>query len=163
MINQLIREIKIQIFLNHPNIIKLYSFFDDQYRIYLILQLAPDGQLYQYMKDGKKFSQESVSFLIRQILLGVDYMHEHHVIHRDLKPENIVIIHVSFSSLREYPRFVTSVGLFTVLRSSGQLSAARLSIFRLKFLKGIYITKKLTLGLWARSHTNSLLARTRLK
>lgn len=90
-------------------------------------------------------------------------MHEHHVIHRDLKPENIVIIHVSFSLLREYPRFVTSAGLFTVQRSSGQLSAARLSIFHLKFLKEIYITKKLTHGQWAHSHTNSLLARTRSK
>jgi len=46
MINQLIREIKIQNFFSHPNIIKLYSFFSDEYKIYLLLELAPDGQLY---------------------------------------------------------------------------------------------------------------------
>ena len=56
MVNQLIREIKIQMFLNHPNIIKLYSFFSDEYKIYLILELACDGQLYEYMKDGHNFS-----------------------------------------------------------------------------------------------------------
>lgn len=56
MINQLIREIKIQMFMNHPNLIKLYSFFGDEYKIYLLMELAPDGQLYEYMKDGTKFT-----------------------------------------------------------------------------------------------------------
>lgn len=57
LINQLIREIKIQLFLNHPNLIKLYSFFCDQYKIYLLMELAPDGQLYEYMKNGNKFTE----------------------------------------------------------------------------------------------------------
>lgn len=75
LINQLIREIKIQMFLNHPNVIKLYYCFADEYKIYLLMEPAPDGQLYEYMKDGIKFSEETTSFLIRQILLGVRYMH----------------------------------------------------------------------------------------
>ncbi len=94
LINQLIREIKIQMFLNHPNLIKLYSFFSDQYKIYLLMELAPDGQLYEYMRESYKFTEESTSFLMRQTLLGITFMHENHVIHRDLKPENIVIVHV---------------------------------------------------------------------
>ncbi len=86
MINQLIREIKIQMFMNHSNLIKLYSFFCDEYKIYLLMELACDGQLYEYMRDGHKFTEESASFLMRQTLLGINYMHEHHVIHRDIKP-----------------------------------------------------------------------------
>lgn len=58
------------------------------------MELAPDGQLYEYMKDSHKFSEESTSFLMRQTLLGINYMHENNVIHRDLKPENIVMVHV---------------------------------------------------------------------
>lgn len=85
------------------------------------------------MKDGKKFSEESVSFLIRQVLLGVDHMHEHHVIHRDLKPENIVIIHVNFLLFREFRRFVILGGQFIVLRSLGRRFVGLLSIFLLKF------------------------------
>lgn len=72
--------------MNHPNLIKLYSFFYDEYKIYLLMELACDGQLYQYMKDGYQFTEESVSFLMKQTLLGINYMHEHHVIHRDVKP-----------------------------------------------------------------------------
>ena len=82
-------------FLNHPNLIKLYSFFSDEYKIYLLMELAPDGQLYEYMRDSYKFTEESASFLMRQTLLGISYMHENHVIHRDLKPENIVLVHVT--------------------------------------------------------------------
>ena len=73
-------------FMNHPNLIKLYSFFSDQYKVYLLMELAPDGQLYEYMSDKTKFTEESVSFIMRQTLLGVNYMHEHNIIHRDIKP-----------------------------------------------------------------------------
>ena len=104
LINQLIREIKIQMFLNHPNLIKLYSFFSDQYKIYLLMELAPDGQLYQYMRDSNKFTEESTSFLMRQTLLGINYMHQNHVIHRDLKPQNIVLVHVIILIMQGIPK-----------------------------------------------------------
>ncbi len=47
---QIGREIKIQSFINHPNIIKLFGFFDDEERIYLILEFAAHGELYKEMK-----------------------------------------------------------------------------------------------------------------
>lgn len=55
----LAREINIHSFVDHPNIISLYGFFHDDERIYLILEYAPDGDLFKEMKEmaEKKFSE----------------------------------------------------------------------------------------------------------
>jgi len=48
----IVREIKIHSFTDHPNIIKLYGFFHDDQNIYLILEFAPDGEVYKELKDA---------------------------------------------------------------------------------------------------------------
>ncbi len=50
--NQIRREIEIQTHLDHPNILKLYGFFWDDRRIYLILEYAPGGELYKALKKA---------------------------------------------------------------------------------------------------------------
>ena len=95
MLRQLIQEIKVQMFLEHANLVELYSFFSDHYKMYLLMELGCDGQLYELVKDGREFSEETTSYLVRQTLLGVSEMHRNCVIHRDIKPENIVLVHVS--------------------------------------------------------------------
>lgn len=47
MESQLIQEIKIQMYSNHPNILKMYGFFDDEKKIYLLLELATHGCLFR--------------------------------------------------------------------------------------------------------------------
>ena len=47
---QVIREIKIHSFLDHPNIIKLYGVFHDDENVYMILEYAPSGELYNELK-----------------------------------------------------------------------------------------------------------------
>lgn len=73
-------------YLDHPNLVKLYSFFDDTYNIYLLMELGCDGQLYDLMKKRPKLKEDSVSLITREIVEGLTYMHKHKVIHRDLKP-----------------------------------------------------------------------------
>jgi hypothetical protein len=48
----IVREIKIHSFTDHQNIIKLYGFFHDDSNIYLILEFAPDGEVYKELKDA---------------------------------------------------------------------------------------------------------------
>lgn len=48
----IVREIKIHSFVDHPNIIKLYGFFHDDQNIYLILEYAPDGEVYTELKKS---------------------------------------------------------------------------------------------------------------
>jgi serine/threonine protein kinase len=59
------------------------------------MELGCDGQLYSLMSQPSKFlSEETTSFIIKNLLEAVDYMHERKILHRDIKPENIVLIMV---------------------------------------------------------------------
>ena len=52
---QVIREIKIHSFLHHPNIIKLYGVFHDDENVYMIMEYAPNGELYKELKSSVTF------------------------------------------------------------------------------------------------------------
>ena len=87
-----VREIKIHSYLDHKNIIKLYGFFHDDDNIYLILEYAPDGELYKELKStpNNRFTEEKTSKIIRQVLDAFIYLQSLDIIHRDLKPENLL-------------------------------------------------------------------------
>jgi serine/threonine protein kinase len=68
----------------------LYGYFHDQEDLYLILELLPDGSLQQVKKKRKLPEKETVE-IVRQVAVGLKYMHEESIIHRDLKPENIFV------------------------------------------------------------------------
>ena len=70
-INQLVSEIKIQFFLNHPNLISIYDCFSDEHNVYLLMELATDGHLYSVTSRGKSFSEEATSIIIREVTEGV--------------------------------------------------------------------------------------------
>lgn len=59
MIHQLRREVEIQAHLRHPNILRLYGYFHDDARVYLILEYAPNGELYKLLnaQPEKRFDE----------------------------------------------------------------------------------------------------------
>lgn len=67
IVNQLTRELKIQSCLDHPNIIKLFGFFDDEKNVYLLLELGSSGQLYRVLKEKGRFTEETTSYIVKQI------------------------------------------------------------------------------------------------
>jgi len=83
---QFIRELKIQKFLEHPNIIKVYGVFSDEDNIYIILELGSDGQLYDIISNSTTLSEETTSFIIGNLLDAVNLMHRYKILHRDIKP-----------------------------------------------------------------------------
>ena len=56
--HQLRREIEIQSHLRHRNIVRLYGYFYDEYKVYLILEYVPGGELYKRLQQEKRFSEE---------------------------------------------------------------------------------------------------------
>ncbi|VDN26505.1 unnamed protein product [Gongylonema pulchrum] len=79
--HQLRREIEIQAHLRHPNILRMYNYFCDEKRIYLILEYAAGGELYKKLQECGHFDDERTA----------KYCHEKRVIHRDIKPENLLL------------------------------------------------------------------------
>lgn len=89
--HQLRREIEIQSHLRHPNILRLFGYFYDDKRIFLILEYAARGELYKQLCAAHHFDEKRSATYIASLAHALDYCHSKHVIHRDLKPENILV------------------------------------------------------------------------
>ncbi|KAJ7308550.1 kinase-like protein [Mycena albidolilacea] len=85
------REIEIQQNLRHTNILRLYGYFHDEQRIFLMLEFAAQGELYRQLSKQGSFSERRSARYIDQMTDALSYLHTKHVIHRDIKPENLLL------------------------------------------------------------------------
>jgi len=93
LMHQLKREIEIHHRLRHKNVVRLYSYFHDRDRVYLILEYVQGGELFSEIKNSPsgRFSEERASAVIRQLVSALAQCHRLGVVHRDIKPENILV------------------------------------------------------------------------
>ena len=90
---------------NFKNIIKMQNILKDlSGRYYIILEYCNGGSLYDCLKEysnknRKPFPEKYVSYLMKEILLGVKSLHDHGIIHRDLKLGNILLKYKSKNNL----------------------------------------------------------------
>ncbi|TFY66164.1 hypothetical protein EVG20_g4918 [Dentipellis fragilis] len=88
---QIRREIEIQQNLRHPHVLRLYGYFHDEKRIFLMLEFAGKGELYKQLTKYGSFSERRSASYIDQMADALSYLHAKHVIHRDIKPENLLL------------------------------------------------------------------------
>ncbi|XP_026162734.1 aurora kinase A [Mastacembelus armatus] len=89
--HQLRREVEIQSHLRHPNILRLYGYFHDASRVYLILEFAPGGELFSELQRCGRFPEDRSATYIMELADALNYCHSKKVIHRDIKPENLLL------------------------------------------------------------------------
>uniref|UniRef100_A0A3Q2UHN0 non-specific serine/threonine protein kinase n=1 Tax=Fundulus heteroclitus TaxID=8078 RepID=A0A3Q2UHN0_FUNHE len=89
--HQLRREIEIQAHLKHPNILRFYNYFHDRKRVFLVLEYAPNGELYKELQKVGRFDDQRTATFMEEISDALMYCHEKKVIHRDIKPENLLL------------------------------------------------------------------------
>ena len=75
---------------NCPFILKLHYSFQTPENLYMILDYCPIGDL-SYQIQLNLFEEDEAKFYIAELILAIEYLHQHDIIYRDLKPENILI------------------------------------------------------------------------
>uniref|UniRef100_H2ZRX2 non-specific serine/threonine protein kinase n=1 Tax=Latimeria chalumnae TaxID=7897 RepID=H2ZRX2_LATCH len=92
-------EIEIMKKLNHPCIIKTVDFFDFEESYYVILELMEGGDLFERITSNRRLTESTAKLYFYQMLLAVQYLHDHGITHRDLKPENVLLSSTSENCL----------------------------------------------------------------
>jgi len=90
-LQKLFREVRIMKFLDHPNIVKLYEVIETDKTLYLIMEYASGGEVFDYLVAHGRMKEKEARAKFRQIVSSVQYCHQKHVIHRDLKAENLLL------------------------------------------------------------------------
>jgi len=75
--------------LNHPNIITIYDFVEEEGHLYMVMELLEGQDLKELIKSGSPVTMEQILSIMEQIADGLGFAHSRGVIHRDLKPANI--------------------------------------------------------------------------
>ena len=57
MMDQFIQEIKINMYCNHPNIVRMFGFFSDTLHFYIMMEYMEEGSLYKHVKLKKKMDE----------------------------------------------------------------------------------------------------------
>ncbi len=78
--------------LNHPNIVTVYDFGEQDGLPYIVMEYLPGDSLENMMRSGHRFSLIEKLDMIRQLCLGLGYAHQKGVIHRDIKPANMMVL-----------------------------------------------------------------------
>jgi len=89
--HQLRREIEIQSRLRHPSVLRLFGYFHDEDKIYLILEFAALGEVFKELNRVHRYDDKTASRHVADVASALQYCHTKHVIHRDIKPENLLL------------------------------------------------------------------------
>ena len=85
------REICIQRDLQHQHILGLKDVFDDDKMVFLVLEFASGGTLFDYIQKREGLKEREAFIYFLQTCLAVDFLHKKDIIHRDIKPENLLM------------------------------------------------------------------------
>uniref|UniRef100_A0A8C6XWH8 Protein serine kinase H1 n=1 Tax=Naja naja TaxID=35670 RepID=A0A8C6XWH8_NAJNA len=82
----------------HTNIIQLIEVFETQERVYMVMELATGGELFDRIIAKGSFTERDATRVLQMVLDGVKYLHTLGITHRDLKPENLLYYHPGMDS-----------------------------------------------------------------
>ncbi|XP_078516661.1 serine/threonine-protein kinase MARK2 isoform X17 [Lissotriton helveticus] len=90
-LQKLFREVRIMKVLNHPNIVKLFEVIETEKTLYLVMEYASGGEVFDYLVAHGRMKEKEARAKFRQIVSAVQYCHQKLIVHRDLKAENLLL------------------------------------------------------------------------
>lgn len=89
--NDSLNEVKILKQVDHPGIVRLYEYFEDEKRVYMVTEYCAGGELFSEILSGKVLNEISIAKIMQQIFSALAYVHERKIVHRNLTPEHIIL------------------------------------------------------------------------
>ncbi|KAK5578213.1 hypothetical protein RB653_003166 [Dictyostelium firmibasis] len=77
--------------ISHPFIVNLHYAFQNEKKLYLVMDFINGGQLFYHLQKEAIFSEDQVRFYMAELILALEHLHASDIVHRDLKPENILL------------------------------------------------------------------------
>ena len=103
---ELKNEIEILKTIDHPNIMKIYEFFEDENNIYLINEYCGGGDVAKMHNKYGVFPEFLLKFIMSQVFLAISFLHSNKVVHGDLKRENIAFVYDGkYKTKEEFEKF----------------------------------------------------------
>lgn len=84
-------EIEIMHRVRHPHIIQLYEIHESEENLFIVMEFASGGELYDYIVSKEKLSEEEAGNFFYQLITAIEYLEKAGICHRDIKPENILL------------------------------------------------------------------------
>ncbi|VDK40021.1 unnamed protein product [Taenia asiatica] len=88
---KLFREVRVMKMLDHPNIVKLFEIIANEKVLYLVMEYASGGEVFDFLVTHGKMAEREARAKFRQIVSAVQYCHQKKIVHRDLKAENLLL------------------------------------------------------------------------
>jgi calcium-dependent protein kinase len=106
--------------LDHPNIVKIHEIIEDENHLYIVQDYCEGGDLFSFIVKNKILSENLVKLILKQILDGLNYLHQKGIIHRNVKPENILISGKDFTELSDIQIKLSDYGFSEMLTKRKQ-------------------------------------------
>lgn len=90
-VEHILAEASILSAIRHPFIVNLLKTFQDDKRLYIILEYVVGGEVFSHLRKAGKFPNDVAKFYAAEILLALEYLHSLDILYRDLKPENLLL------------------------------------------------------------------------
>ncbi|GBG31943.1 Protein kinase DC2 [Hondaea fermentalgiana] len=88
--------------LDHPFIVNMTTFFQDESRIFMVLEYVPGGELFTYLRNEVSVQNSEANFFASQVVLAFGYLHHLGIAYRDLKPENLLITRTGYLKIADF-------------------------------------------------------------
>ena len=102
-------EIRALLKLNHPNIVQLISYGQEDGMLFFSMELVEGNSLFQMQRQGHRFDWRQVLAIAGDVSQGLRHAHDRGVIHRDLKPGNLLMANRSEDDAEDAKRNLTGI------------------------------------------------------